>query len=211
MTHKFVCLMRRPSISRAHLVKRLYSNFNKDDIILTFGTSGSRTSEEIENIVKPHPVPIVVDQPDVDRETQHRIKHDLFYRAPINLIVESSSQIDPGVWRSVFVTEKTFKAFSWFQFPIWYAVPGLVKEVRNQGYDVFDDIFENHYYDELIDPWVRMTQVILLLKRVLKHDISDLRRQHWARLKFNADRISQVHHDTKLTHGDMINELLARV
>lgn len=210
MTHKFVCLMRRPSIGRAHLTKRLYSNFSKEDIILTFGTSGSRTSQEIENVVKPHSVPIIVDQPAVDREVQHRLRHDLFYRAPINLVVESSSQLDPGVWRSVFVTEKTFKALSWYQFPIWYAVSGLVSEVRRQGYDVFDDIFENHYYDEIQDPWVRMTQLILLLKRVLKQDVIELRKNHWARLTYNAEHVAKVHHETKLTHRNMINELLAQ-
>lgn len=210
ITHKFVCLMRRPSIGRAHLTKRLHANFSKEDMVITFGTSGSRTSQEINDIVKPHSVPIVVDQPNVDRETQHRLGHDLFYRAPINLVVESSSQIDPGVWRSVFVTEKTFKALGWYQFPIWYAVPGLVTEVRRQGYDVFDDIFENHYYDDIQDPWARMTQVILLLKRVCNQDLLDLRMQHWDRLKFNANRVANVHHETKLLHGNMINELLAR-
>lgn len=210
MTHKFVCLMRRPSIGRAHLTKRLHANFAKEDMILTFGTSGSRTSQEIENVVKPHPVPIVVDQPDVDRVTQHRISHDLFYRAPVNLVVESSSQIDPGVWRSIFVTEKSFKALAWYQFPLWYAVPGLVAEVRQQGYDVFDDLFENHYYDSIQDPWVRMTQVILLLKRVAKQDLVALRTQLWDRLESNANRVAEIHHKTKLTHGNMINELLAR-
>lgn len=210
MTHKFVCLMRRPSIGRAHLTKRLYSNFNREDIILTFGTSGSRTSIEIENIVKPHSVPIVVDQPGVDRITQHRLDHDLFYRAPINVVVESSSQLDPGVWRSIFVTEKTFKALAWYQFPIWYAVPGLVAEVRRQGYDVFDDVFENHYYDDIQDPWVRMTQVVLLLRRVLLQDMNELRMKHWNRLENNASQVAIIHHETKLTHGNMINELLAR-
>ena len=210
MTHKFVCLMRRPSIGRAHLTKRLYTHFDKKDMVLTFGTSGSRTSKEIENLVHPRPVPIVVDHPDVDRVVQHKITHDLFYRAPINLIVESSSQIDPGVWRSVFVTEKSFKALAWHQFPLWYAVPGLVAEVRRQGYDVFDDIFENHYYDDIQDPWFRMTQVILLLKRVCKQDLLALRKQHWDRLDANSIRIAEVHRQTKLSHGNMINELLAR-
>lgn len=210
MTHKFVCLMRRPSIGRAHLTKRLHNNFVKEDMIVTFGTSGSRTSQEIKDIVNPHPVPLVVDQPDVDRETQHKLSHNLFYCAPVNLVVESSSQLDPGVWRSVFVTEKSFKALAWHQFPLWYAVPGLVAEVRRQGYDVFDDLFENHYYDSIQDPWVRMTQVILLLKRVVKHDLIALREQLWNRLESNANRIAEVHHKTKLTHGNMINELLAR-
>lgn len=209
MTHKFVCLMRRPSIGRAHLAKRLFGNFARDDVILTFGSGAGHSSKEIIDILFPHLTPIIVDQPSVDRVTQHKLSHDLFYQAPINLVVESSSQLDPGVWRSVFVTEKSFKALTWYQFPIWYAVPGLVAEVRRQGYDVFDDLFEDHYYDNIQDPWVRMTQVILLLKRVTKLDLIKLRGHLWNRLEFNANRIAEVHHQTKLTHGNMINELLA--
>ena len=179
MTHSIVCLMRRPSISRGTLAKRLLNKFKLQDLIMTFGTNGSDISEDIKRMLWPQPYPMIVDRPTVDYVFQHRIDHDFFYRAPVNLVVESSSQTDPDTWRSIFITEKTFKALAWHQFPLWYAVPGLVNEVRKMGFDVFDDLFNDHSYDTIEDPWVRMTQVVLLARRFCDQDLASLRKQHW--------------------------------
>jgi len=206
MTHKLTCLMRRPSIGRANLVKRLLSKFRPSDMIMTFGTNGSDTSDEIKRLIWPQPCPIVIDRPSVDQVSQHRIDHDLFYKSPVNLVVESSSQIDPNTWRSIFITEKTFKALAWYQFPIWYAVPGLVKEVRKMGFDVFDDVFEHHTYDSIRDPWVRMTQVVQLTRRVCDQDVVALRQQHWSRLKSNADLIDYIHATAITKHTQVLEE-----
>jgi hypothetical protein len=207
MTHKLVCLMRRPSISRANIVKRLLSKIKPDDVIMTFGTNGMDTSEEIKKLIYPQPYPIIVDRPMADQEFQHRINHDFFYRAPVNLIPESSSQLDANTWRSIFITEKTFKAMAWHQFPIWYAVPGSVKQVRALGFDVFDDLFGEHSYDQTQDPWIRMTQVIQLTLNLLKQDLSVLRQQHWNRLEKNAELVKQLHDTALDRHTKALDEL----
>lgn len=208
MTHKLVCLMRRPSVSRANIVKRLLSHVNRDDVVLTFGTNGADANETIEKLIYPQPFPIIVDRPMADEIFQHRIDHDLFYRAPLNLIPESSSQLDPNTWESIFITEKTFKAFAWHQFPIWYAVPGLVTEVRQLGFDVFDDLFDNHSYDQVVDPWVRMTQVILLTKKLCNQNLASLREQHWSRLEYNASVIKNMHTSALDKHNKAIEDLV---
>jgi hypothetical protein len=74
------------------------------------------------------------------------------------MVVESSSQSDPGIWRSIFLTEKTFKAFGLRQIPIWFAVPGFVAEVRKLGFDMFDDIVD-HSYDHIVNEDQRFMQV----------------------------------------------------
>jgi hypothetical protein len=208
ITHKLVCLMRRPSISRGTLAKRLLSRFALDDLIMTFGTNGSDTSEDIKRMVWPQPYPMIVDRPMADYVFQHRIDHDFFYRAPVNLVVESSSQTDPDVWRSIFITEKSFKALAWHQFPLWYAVPGLVNEVRKLGFDVFDDLFDDHAYDAIQDPWVRMTQVVLLARRFCDQDLVKLRQQHWDRLVKNAQRIEEIHTTAISQHTEKLNQLI---
>lgn len=207
MTHKLVCLMRRPSIGRGNLAQRLLKKFNKDDIIMTLGTNGSRPDDTIKALVWPHPYPIIVDRPMADHVFQHRIDHDFFYRAPVNLVVESSSQIDPNTWRSKFITEKTFKALAWYQFPIWYAVPGLVAEIRKLGFDMFDDLFDNHSYDNIEDPWVRMTQVVLLTKRVCDQDTVALRKQLWSRLENNANLVKKIHTEALSRHLEALDKL----
>jgi hypothetical protein len=59
--------------------------------------------------------------------------------------------------------------------------------VRNQGFDVFDDLFQNHYYDDIEDPVVRRQEVVQLLNRVLNNNVADLKKQHWNRLCANVD------------------------
>jgi hypothetical protein len=151
---------------------------------------------------------MIVDRPMADQVFQHRIDHDFFYRAPVNLVVESSSQTDPNVWRSIFITEKTLKSMAWYQFPIWYAVPGLVDQVRHMGFDVFDDVFSNHKYDKIQDPWVRMTQVVMLARQVCNLDLIALRKQHWQRLEKNAELIKQIHTTGISKHTEQLNRLM---
>jgi len=189
LTHDFVCMMRRASIDRAHLCELLLQTFSRSSMILTFGSATNdlaQYSAGIADIVKSEQVPIRVENTPCSNEQCHLLDTNIFYQAPINLIVETSSQIDPG-WTSIFITEKTYKAFTWYQFPIWYAVPRLVKEVRNQGFDVFDDLFQNHYYDDIEDPVVRRQEVVQLLNRVLNNNVADLKKQHWNRLCANVD------------------------
>jgi len=208
MTHKLTCLMRRPSVSRGTLAKRLLAKFDVNDLVMTFGTSGSDSTEDIRRMIWPQPYPMIVDRPMADQVFQHRIDHDFFYRAPVNLIVESSSETDPNVWRGIFITEKTFKAMAWHQFPVWYAVPGLVSEVRKMGFDLFDDLFDNHAYDSIQDPWVRMTQVVLLTRRFCDQDTVALRRQHWSRLTKNADLIREIHTTAISRHTEALERLI---
>ena len=208
ITHKLVCLMRRPSISRGNIAKRLLSKFHKNDLIMTFGTNGVEPSDDIKQLIWPHPYPMIVDRPMADQVFQHRIDHDFFYRAPVNLVVESSSQIDPNTWRSIFITEKTFKAMAWHQFPLWYAVPGLVNQVRHMGFDVFDDVFQNHSYDQIQDPWARMTQVVLLARQVCNLNLTELRKQYWHRLQNNAKLVKEIHTTAISQHTEKLDELI---
>ena len=97
---------------------------------------------------------------------------------------------------------------AWYQFPIWYAVPGLVDQVRHMGFDVFDDVFDNHKYDEIQDPWVRMTQVVMLARQVCNLDLTALRKHHWQRLEKNAELIKQIHTTGISKHTEQLNRLM---
>lgn len=207
ITHRLVCLMRRPSISRGMLAKRLLARFDVNDMIMTFGTNGD-TSEDIKKLIWPRPYPMIQDRPMVDWVTQHRLDHDRFYRAPVNLVAESSSQTDPNTWRSIFITEKTFKCMAWHQFPVWYAVPGLVQQVRRLEFDVFDDLLDHHAYDHIQDPWTRMMQVVLLVQRFCQQDLQALRSTHWHRLVKNADRVHEIHTTAIGRHSQALENLI---
>jgi hypothetical protein len=91
--------------------------------------------------------------------TEHNQTNTIFRNCLFNIVVETSSQTDPGTWRSQFVTEKTFKAFGLCQIPIWMAVPGLVSHVKAMGFDLFEDIID-HSYDNIINEAQRQQKVV---------------------------------------------------
>lgn len=197
MNYKLTCLMRRASEDRARLAKLLLDNFDRDQLMMTLGTGGGfpelGAADKFSKIVWPNNFPIEVDQ-EINSNPTTFPETTLFYRAPVNLIVESSSQTDVSVWHKIFITEKTYKTLLWYQFPIWYAVPGLVSEVRKFGFDLFDDVFENHYYDQIESTQVRREEIVALLHRVIsKYDLIELRKQYWPRFQKNVAIFKQMH------------------
>ena len=192
MTALFTVLMRRASISRCHLAKRILEQYDPSSIIISLGINPGKDAQEYSDIISPHQYPLVVDKAEVPWPEDNIHLHDSFYRSPLNVVVESSHETDHNVWRGIFITEKTYKALSWYQFPIWYAVPGLVQKVREQGFDVFDDIID-HGYDNEFNPWVRMVAVVEQLKKIVDKDCNLLRKKHWERLESNAKIVQQIH------------------
>jgi hypothetical protein len=199
MAHAFVCLMRRGSVDRVEFGKLLLDQFAHADMLLTLGTDGYDPDHTLAKIMYPRPFPVWA-----DNTATYSVEQDLFYRAPVNLVVESSSQIDTKVWQNIFITEKTFKSIVWHQYPIWYAVPGLVEEVRKLGFDVFDDVFENHYYDSIQDVHQRRREIIKLLQQTLaKHDMAQLRLTHWTRFEKNVSHYCNL--NTAIRNGAHAN------
>jgi hypothetical protein len=112
-----------------------------------------------------------------------------------NIINESSDQSTKLLYRSIFITEKTFKAFALKQIPVWMAVPGLVNEVKKLGFDLFDDICKNHYYDNTQNEDVRCGQVVKLCKELDNQFSIDqcqkLRKNIWNRLELNYNLLKK--------------------
>lgn len=202
-----ICLMRRASIGRAHLARRLLKQFSDQEMLITLGSDQNIYSAEVANIIQPQRFPIAVDDLQSDPTAQHCVPHDYFYHCAVNLVVESSGQLDPETWQSQFITEKTFKAFAWYQFPLWYAVPGLVAQVRSLGFDVFDDLFDNHQYDNITDPWQRMNTIVTLARTICNNNLVEIRVKYWNRLQKNADLIDRIHVQARSKHLLQINQL----
>jgi hypothetical protein len=155
---KFLCLMRRPSPSRARLARGL---IDIQSMRLSFGSmSPASMLGDYYNMIPERELPILLDGI-VHRETglEHDQTNVIFKRCLFNIVAESSSQTDPGVWRSQFISEKTFKAFGLRQIPIWFAVPGLVHNVRQLGFAMFDDLVD-HNYDQIQDEHRRLEVVL---------------------------------------------------
>jgi hypothetical protein len=215
MNYQLTCLMRRASEDRVLLAKFLLDNFDHAQLMMTLGTGGVVVPDPIitdkfSKILWPTKFPIeVIQETDNSRYNNTAFPDTtLFYQAPVNLIVETSSQTDSDVWHKIFITEKTYKTLLWYQFPIWYAVPGLVSEVRKFGFDLFDDVFENHYYDQIELPQVRRKEIVALLHRVMSnYDLIDLRKQYWPRFQKNVAIFKQMHVNRQVQHQTLITAL----
>tara|TARA_X000001382_G_scaffold129665_1_gene122254 strand:- start:263 stop:1294 length:1032 start_codon:yes stop_codon:yes gene_type:complete len=62
------------------------------------------------------------------------------------------------------ISEKTYKAVLTQPFIIM-ARPGILKYLREKGFDTFDDVFDNSY-DEIKDDWERFQSIMKEVKRV---------------------------------------------
>ena len=211
MDKKLVILMRRASESRCTIAKKILDTFDSEDIRMTLGTFPDMIPTEWREMVSPYPYPMYVDDDRASNTDQHAPQHNLFYTAPVQLVVESSNQTDRFSWRNIFITEKSYKVFAWHQFPLWYAVPGTVAKLRSAGFDLFDDIID-HSYDNIQDPEIRMNSVVAEAHKFCTQDLILLRTRHWNRLEYNAQlvqKITKTAFTTQKTKAEKIeNELL---
>lgn len=160
----FVCLIRRRSDQRSRLVREILERYQPKRYLLSYASMVDySTLDEIAGVQ----IPLLLDGPTPGIE-QHRLTDRRVFGALINVIAETSNQADSYSWITKFITEKTFKCFAWHQIPVWWTVPGLVAEVRRMGFDVFDDIMQEHPYDDIDDPTQRLKTVMSTLDCALK-------------------------------------------
>jgi hypothetical protein len=200
----FICLMRRPSQQRSRLLKFLLSNFSPTQYRLSYASI--LNYQDIDHIAKVK-IPILLDGPTPGNE-QHCADDPRIFGCLINLVVETSCQEDGDhYWSSAYLSEKTFKCFGWRQLPLWFAAPGHVAGVRTMGFDVFDDIFDHHCYDSVINPGDRMLLVMEILKKFLdQHKLvcpNDLYKKFQQRIDKNYRRLLELDAQ-KLSHWSKI-------
>lgn len=207
---KFLCLMRRPSVSRAKFGATLLKSISS--LRLSFGCmSQSSGLGEFKSYFE-QDLPILIDGT-TDRSAntlEHNQNNPVFRQSMFNIVVESGDQSGPATWKSQFVTEKTFKAFGLRQIPIWFSVPGLVNTIRTWGFDMFDDMID-HRYDSIEDESQRMSAVIQqcmsLDRQFTLAQCVDLKTRIAERLDNNYNLLKHIatHRDDKFR--DLLKEL----
>lgn len=197
LTQKFLCLIRRASPARAAFASSLRQSPFRDFVKMSFGSLNEPGyAKAYGNLFPNDQLPILLDGA-ISGEQSNLVFDvaDSWYGCLFNIVVETSNQTDPGVFRSVFITEKTFKAFAMCQIPIWFAVPGTVNQVRQLGFDLFDDLID-HSYDNIEDQTTRCKQIyqqLLNLHETLSlPQCQTLRYDVWERLQNNLSRLHQT-------------------
>lgn len=190
LDRKFLCLLRRPTLNRARLARFLLDNIGLNTARLSFGSGAQGGLEQYQDVVGCD-LPLLVDGVLTDRVQEFDVSNTLFHRCLFNIAAETSSQTEAN-WRSVFLTEKTWKAMMQRQIPIWFGVPGLVDQVRALGFDTFDDIAD-HRYDTILDETQRhqavFDQINQLNQRLSLADCQALRQQLRPRLEANFEQL----------------------
>lgn len=191
---KFLCLMRIPTVSRFRIAQFLHGVASAR---FSFGSACGPHGPELQEFRELPPMmrlPRYIDGIVPKGITEHDQTDQVFRSCFFNLVVETSSQHDRERWRSVFITEKTFKSFALRQVPIWFAVPGLVREVKNLGFDLFEDIVD-HGYDDIQDEDKRFNRVFELIRTLDQHSLQsyqNLRKQIDTRLQYNYERLREI-------------------
>ena len=194
---KFLCLMRRPSMSRAQLGEFLINHVGIDNVLLSFGSMTTVGLKGYRPFFPNYELPILVDGVITTNNKVYEVDNPKFYSCTFNLIAESSGQnMDAHIWKSIFLTEKTWKVVMQHQLPIWYGVPGMVNQVRQLGFDTFDDILDNHRYDVVQNETERYQQVFELITNINQRyslaDCQHLRNQLRPRLIANYQRLVEL-------------------
>jgi len=192
LDRKFLCLLRRPTLNRARLARFLLDNIGLDTARLSFGSGAQGGLNQYQDVVG-QDLPLLVDGVLTDRVKEFDIANPTFHSCLFNIAAETSSQSEAN-WRSVFLTEKTWKAIMQRQIPIWYGVPGLVEHVRSLGFDTFDDILD-HHYDAIQDETQRHQSVFDLIHQINNQyslaDCQTLRQRLRPRLEANFGQLLQ--------------------
>lgn len=87
--------------------------------------------------------------------------------------------------KSYFLTEKTLQSFYGCNFPIILGGYGIVRHLRDVGFDMYDDIID-HSYDTIANPFDRIVTAIESNRRLLLD--SDYAKSSWAA---NRDRFAK--------------------
>ena len=203
LTKSFISLNRRASEGRCKLAKKLLDTFEHNTFLISCGSQPDPYSESKNNlshVIHPYPFPILLDGETDGMDDQHYHNNANWFTCFINVVTETSNQTDANSWHEIFITEKSLKAFLYRQVPVFWAVPGTVKLLRDIGFDVYDDIID-HSYDSVVDPNERLDTVVAVLKNFIEqhtlNDMNNLRKQLWPRINKNVEllvKLSNEHH-----------------
>ena len=192
----FLTLCNRPSIYRADYTKLILDVSNGK---CTTQKISKYDFERYKKLMAPYDFPLVIDGMVSRSPLKQHVPPGTKILSNLVQIVQESFEHQEGY---VFITEKTFKCFAWHQLPIFVATPGHVAKVRELGFDVFDDIFQGHYYDTETNTHAYKLKTLKLVKHFIEtypsiEDCRKLREKLWDRIVRNNELVNQLVQNNK--------------
>jgi hypothetical protein len=119
-------------------------------------------------------LPLIVDALDLSNKSlPHDLSPKVYNYTLVNLVTETYYFKCWNSHSEMFITEKTWKAFTAKQIPIIIGPRGILDKLRSYGFDVFDDIVDNSYDNEPSS--TRLFSAINSLNKLIKnYDVREL-------------------------------------
>ena len=196
--HKFSCLNSVPKIHRLIMLNKIYLHNLQDSVLHSFLWDKQQHAknhlqtdywqqdikdysaeyEHFSHTLK-HKCPITID--DISESdaylNDHTVSSPAYNQSALNVITESSCT-------RMFFTEKTWKPLYAEQLFLSINAPGSIKKLEQFGFDVFRDLID-HSYDEEIDLVKRIELCVKEMTR-LNDDIVDIYHYTVKRRKDNS-------------------------
>ena len=204
-TTKFCCLNRVARPHRIKLIEELYNQGIAEQGLLSCGVSNPEYN--FDAFADPkwlHLFPISFDGLGLVNDIAAFSASPDVMNCMINLVSESSIEktgTHKHCWERAMLTEKTVKALTFKQLPIWFAPQYFVKYMRDLGFDVFDDIIDHYGYDRVVDPYQRLPLVVNELKKLVNKPMEELQQLMTSlddRLEENRSKVTRTYQNIRL-------------
>lgn len=103
-----------------------------------------------------------------------------------------------------FLSEKAYKPFATGQLFVIHGCVGTIRALKDQGYDVFDDII-NHDYDTIEDGIERVKKICTEVERlsmIPDNEWENILKSLIPRFEYNFNHLNQVRHNVLRVHVD---------
>ena len=103
-----------------------------------------------------------------------------------------------------FLSEKAYKPFAIGQLFVIHGCVGTIRALKDQGYDVFDDII-NHDYDTIEDGIERVKKICTEVERlsmIPDNEWENILKSLIPRFEYNFNHLNQVRHNVLRVHVD---------
>jgi hypothetical protein len=168
--YKISCLNRNP---RPHRILNFFLLKNKNyfnDILFTF-QNVNEGADRSDDVILPLEIK---EQWEQIRHTlpsymsEEYINHSAWTDTYINFVTETT------VNEGLFISEKTWKPIASEQLFLVYGNKGIINHLRDIGVDVFDDIIDHNYYDNVSDFQERLIRIHSLIESLINQNLNEI-------------------------------------
>lgn len=115
-------------------------------------------------------------------ESMYAVDLPVYQESLFHIVAENTVE-------DLYISEKTYKVFHVGQIPILCARKGAVQLLRNLGFDVFDDIVDHQFYDNIDDWQHRIIQMHKVLDHLATLDHEQIKFETYQRRLYNQQRL----------------------